>query len=251
MFVNLAKIFNLFYPNICCICKKNSDDKYIGICRNCLILLPRLEQRCARCKSVKHDLKKQYCNKCISSQCYFNNLFAMYPYSGVVKDLLHKLKYSSKLEYGNLFSVLLKHHVENVWYEQNEFPSLVIPVPLHINKFIARGFNQTEELSRKIKYINNINICNDLVVKYKTSSDQASLSYSERKNNLLNCFKINPNSKYYSFLSGVYINGQSNKKIKIAILDDVVTTMATTRQISMLLQQKFNVEIDIWCICRA
>ena len=79
---------------------------------------------------------------------------------------------------------------------------------------------------------------NNLVYRAKDTFAQSQLGASKRKGNLKRAFKLRETTaeKYVEH---------------IAIVDDVVTTMATVSAISRLLKSIGIARVDIWAIARA
>jgi ComF family protein len=147
---------------------------------------------------------------------------APFPYSHKkVTALIHALKYhgythaASKL--GNaLAPYLIEELSEKRQFGQYEYP-VIIPIPLHNNRFEKRGYNQSELIARALFEAlqdQRTTLVSQQLVRCKDTAPQAkSVEKHTRIANMQNAFSV-PNKKE--------VAGKD-----IILLDDVVTTGAT------------------------
>ncbi|MCF8241039.1 MAG: ComF family protein [Melioribacteraceae bacterium] len=100
----------------------------------------------------------------------------------------------------------------------------IIPVPLHTLKKSERGYNQSYYISKGLSKKTGIPVVKNLLSRNRYTSTQTTLNKQDRKLNIEGAFRV---------------KSKRNLKSKnILILDDVVTTGATTlecaRQIKKL-----------------
>ncbi|MCS7091875.1 MAG: hypothetical protein NZM26_00795 [Patescibacteria group bacterium] len=157
-----------------------------------------------------------------------------YVYEGAIKKALISLKY--KFAYDIAFE-LAKMVAIRLLEISFLFPdnSLIVPVPLYKKRENWRGFNQSEilakELAKLIKYEHKIG----LIVKIKDHRAQVRLSRTERLKNTKNIYKVLDQK-------GIY-------ERNIILIDDVVTTGATLREIGKVL--KMNGAKSVWGVAIA
>jgi ComF family protein len=126
------------------------------------------------------------------------------------RQILHELKYRGQhhigIEMGRLFGLELK---------DTPFASadLIHPVPLHIDKFRTRGYNQSELIASGIAQILNIPVESNLIVREVETATQTKKARYERWENVKDTFRIMDPVPLY------------NKHI--LLVDDVITTGAT------------------------
>lgn len=144
--------------------------------------------------------------------------------------MITQLKFHGKLVYAKLFGQLLAQKIVQ-HYSTTPLPKLIIPVPLHRKRLQERGFNQALEISRPISNILKIKIDISSCIRKKYTSAQSSLDATERKKNIKNCFELT---------KPLTVN-------HVAILDDVITTGETTRELSEILSNRGVEKIDLWC----
>ncbi len=98
----------------------------------------------------------------------------------------------------------------------------IVPVPLHRDKLIYRGYNQAAILAKEISDYHNIPLRDDVLIRVRKSEDQKKLDVFQRQNNLKKAFHI----------------AQNDVKLKdIIVVDDVYTTGSTISTISSLLKE--------------
>ncbi|MCX7928752.1 MAG: ComF family protein [Patescibacteria group bacterium] len=200
-------------------------------CKICAQSLLVQKQICIECFRPSVDGKTHFrCQKKFS----LDGFTIAYVYEGAIKKALTSLKY--KFAYDIAFE-LAKMVVIRLLEISFLFPdnSLIIPVPLYKKRENWRGFNQSEilakELAKFIEYEHKIG----LIVKIKDHKVQARLSRTERLKNAKNIYKVLDQK-------GIY--GRN-----IILVDDVVTTGATLREIGKVL--KINGAKSVWGVAIA
>ena len=125
------------------------------------------------------------------------------------------------------------------YYANRQKPQLLIPVPLHRNRLRVRGFNQSVEIGRVISSQCHIPLAPAAIEKVRDTTPQTELNSAQaRKTNLRNAFAVTDEA----LLSELAL---------VAVLDDVVTTMATVAAVTKLLHQHGVGGVDVWCLARA
>lgn len=145
-----------------------------------------------------------------------------------------RLKFQGKLIYAQTLAQLFIKRMQNTWYKEAALPDLIIPVPLHVKRLKVRGFNQALEIAKPIAKRFNIQIDSLGVKRVKATAAQATLKAALRERNLAHAFLA---TKRYDNLS-------------IAIVDDVITTTYTVRELAKTLKQAGAKKITIWAIAR-
>jgi len=98
----------------------------------------------------------------------------------------------------------------------------VIPVPIHWTRFLWRGFNQAQILASKFSKKNKkFELHDNNLIKYKKTKTQVKLNRKARLKNIKNVFKLKNPAKI--------------KDKTILLIDDVITTGSTLKEIENLL----------------
>jgi len=173
----------------------------------------------------------------LSDPPLWNTLICVGDYQPPLSTYIHHLKYSNKPEYAYDLTHLLSQKIIDP-------APLLISMPLHWRRFMRRGYNQSDLLGyHLVEHFNSSQQPNSktqtifapkLFKRIKSTPSQQGLNKQQRLKNLKHAFALN------------YLPKQTH----IAIIDDVVTTGSSMRQLCKLLLNIGTKRIDIYCICR-
>lgn len=191
LYLNIKKIF---FDTKCILCDNESDDKTGYLCYNC------------------------YSNmKMSSSVKNINEYYYIWDYNKIYSKIIFDYKYENVKKISNIFSELIKDKLFYV-LEKEEI-DYIFPIPITKHKLSLRGFNQTEEILKKM----NIKYEKSERVK-ETKAMYTILSKEKREKNILNAFEI--------------IGSKNLNNKNIMIFDDIITTGATTKEFEKMLRKK-------------
>ena len=114
-------------------------------------------------------------------------------------------------------------------------PELLIPIPLHNQRYRQRRFNQATEIARPISRLLGIPLNLNACVRIRDTTPQFDLPAKLRKKNL---------RKAFAMKKAICAN-------HIAIIDDVVTTGNTVNELAKVVRRSGVERIDIWSFARA
>ena len=117
-------------------------------------------------------------------------------------------------------------------------PDLIMPMPLAARRLAERGFNQSALLGRALAERFNLRFAVGALVRVRDTRPQAGLKRAERQQNVKNAFACNPG---HQDLSG----------LRIALVDDVMTTGATMSEAARALKKAGASAVDAWAVARA
>ncbi len=138
-------------------------------------------------------------------------VYSCRPYNGISGSLIREVKYNGRLELLLPFSHILEELF--LGYLRDRRADIIVPVPIHLSRYISRGFNQACVAAQALSGIASIPVINDCLAKVRNTSQQTGLSAKERLTNLKGSIKtIRP---------GLCLGK------KIILIDDVITTGAT------------------------
>ena len=240
-----AAISELLYPAVCVVCERRHASGVYSICPHCWRLA--LKQRL-------HDVFPESPGQTpgISDPMALDNTVSETTVSGTTKsrttepettededvstrripaialgkyqsplsEMLQKFKYESFIALGERLAITLAR-LRKAQIAALEAEALV-PVPLHISGFKARGFNQAEVISDILSRMTGLPVLRNSVEKIVKTKNQAKLTTEQRQNNLAGAFAADR----WEF-----------PQRKILIVDDVITTGATVAEVGRTLEQ--------------
>jgi len=196
-------------------------------CSQCALPLPALQKT-----NPKHPISI-VCGECISTPPPFTSTVASFCYATPIDKAIQKLKYNHKQYFASIFANFLTTTIHQQ-YQGTPLPSCLIPVPMHKSKLKTRGFNQALLISQKLSKRLSIPTNATILQKVKSTPSQTGLNKRQRTQNLKSAFRLK------GPVEGLHI----------ALIDDVVTTRATSDLLSQLLIDAGAERVDVWCIAR-
>lgn len=214
-------ILNLIYPkNIkCMFCTGElNQNSYNATCENCLEILPFIKNPCERCGSQMNENQKGVCLKCKNTNYSFKQGKSVFEYTNLPLNVVHNLKYNGQ----KYLSEYMVRYLLDIYATWNVFADFITCVPMFEQKEKVRGYNQSkllaEEFSKQVK-VPFYEFC----VKAVDTVSQTELNTQERMKNIKDSFAFK--SEYKKTIKGK----------TVLIIDDVVTTGATTSEIAKVL----------------
>lgn len=227
---NIVKIGNfildILFPKYCLNCGR--EESYL--CQDCFSLVEILDrQYCPFCPS-KIVLDCRTCPSCKKSK-KLSGLYCAASYDNfIVKKLVNQFKYEpyTKDLSKELASLIITHlKILNKLWDFENF--VLIPVPLHKKKARWRGFNQAEELAKKLSEPLGAGLLANALTKTKITLPQVELTKEARRKNLRGAFFCQKPDLI--------------KNKKILLVDDVFTTGATMEECARVLKDAGAKEI--------
>lgn len=140
------------------------------------------------------------------------NLFFWGKYNDLVRELIHRFKFERQYKIGRyLTDIALDILYERIYKTRLDY---VIPVPMLKKDRKKRGFNQTELIASLVSQKLNTPVESELLKKIKKTEPQSKLGADERWQNVKDAFAVD--------------NGEKLKDCSLLLVDDIVTTGATS-----------------------
>jgi len=201
-----------------------------SICDTCQQKLPYLENACRRC-ALEIPPNTDLCGNCLTNPPPFDETVCVFNYAQPIDQWIHKLKYDEQLMYADVLARFIAQHAMEL---QLPPPEIIIAVPSHPKRLAERGFNHSELIAKRISKLLNMQYEPNLIKKCRHTPPQASLSRAQRLKNHTGTYKMTGKTRVSS----------------VAIIDDVVTTGATTTEISKILKRNGVNYIQVWSFAR-
>jgi ComF family protein len=211
-------------PQQCLLCTAPAAAK--PVCTACYARLPWLTAtRCPRCALPNGEGGN--CGSCLSHPPRFDGVTAAFAYAWPLVPLIHHYKYAGNLALAHLLAQALSERLTGC-------ADLIIPMPLSPQRLRRRGFNQALEIARVVSRLTGVPLAAGACRRVCDSTPQAALPWKERAKNVRGAFVCDAD------LSGM----------RVAVIDDVMTTGATLNELARNLHQAGAVEIQGWMIAR-
>ena len=228
MFID--KVLNFLFPPVCGICLKKDKN---WICDECLNKL-NSELKLKKIRIDKNNSEKIY--KVIYKTNNIIKIFYLFEYKDLIRKKIIEFKFNDKSYLYKTFSnIILKN--KKICKLLNSY-DIIIPVPMFEKKKSKRGYNQTELISKEIAKRLDITFNNNILFKIKENKTQSLLNYHERKQNVINVYKINDSE----------MKNVSNKKI--ILFDDIYTTGFTVKECIKELEKLNPKKIDVLVLAK-
>jgi len=228
----LAKIqhlsAHLLNPGLCLGCAHDlKPGQYF--CSTCITELKIINNPCWLC-GLENQTSGSYCAACLHGPPGWQKLVAPLNYQGLARDLLLQLKFAESLHLANSLVSSVIHRFQ----PSKPAPEVLLPVPLHRNRLLGRGYNQALEIARTLSYLLDLPVDTHALCRIRDTDSQSGLSASQRQKNIRNAFVYQP-AKPWSH---------------VAVVDDIITTGSTAGEITKILLRGGVRCVEIWGLAR-
>ncbi len=199
----LADFISLIYPRICIGCHQTLTSAEKFLCLGCEVNLPKWET-----SANKAELLKKFAHQPKVSATY---ALMNYMKSGMAQQLIQAIKYKGKKDLGIWLGEKLGEQLQKSPIGSLD---LIIPVPLHKSRQKQRGYNQSELIGRGISQVIEVEMSTAAVARIRKTNTQTKKAKTDRWTSMDEVFEV--------------IDPSALEGKKILIVDDVITTGATT-----------------------
>jgi len=153
---------------------------------------------------------------------------------GPVRDLLHRLKYGDRMELAKPLGAWMARAGAELLVDAD----LLVPVPLHRGRLMARRFNQSQALAQAISAACGVPTDPLSLARVRPTQSQTSLTASQRAINVQGAFKVRGDM-------AARIEGRA-----IVLVDDVMTSGSTVNAASRALLRAKARRVDVLVFAR-
>jgi len=217
-------------PVSCVFCGEPDGGSGRYVCDGCAADLVRNAPACRRCALPLAAASDLPCGACQVRPPPFHTVVAPLVYTYPVDVAIRQFKFHRKLWYAPGFAEILVAAADAL-------PASIdaaLPVPLHRLRQVRRGFNQAIELAAPVAQARGLPMIRN-VVRRRQTPYQSGLPAAHRRRNLKNAFAV---------------RGRIDAR-HVLIVDDVLTTGATCRQLALLLKQHGVGSVSVLALARA
>jgi ComF family protein len=197
-------------------------------------LLPRHRDELCNCGLPLPAPLTGRCGRCRRGLSAFDAGVSLGPYEGSLRTVLQAFKYRRRRRLaGRLADALLS---EPRVRELLTPDALLAPVPLHPSRERERGFNQSLLLARAVGRRTGLPVCARTLVRSRNTEAQTGLTAAERRRNVAGAFSVR--------------HREAVAARTVILIDDVMTTGATTRACAMALRRAGAAEVRVLTVAR-
>ncbi len=220
-----ADFVSLIFPELCQACAKSLYRNEELVCADCLYHLPYTDFHLQPDNAVAQQFWGRVPLEAAAAMLYFSK-------GSRVQNLMHQLKYKNKPEVGVYLGKLAgKRLLENPIFSSAD---LIIPVPLHKQKLLKRGYNQSLSFAEGLSEKLSIPVSIDNLIRTTGTESQTKKSRTSRYENMKEVFSVKDPQQ----LIGKHI----------LLVDDIITTGATLEACCNVLREIPDVKISIAAI---
>jgi ComF family protein len=213
----LSGLVHLVYPPYCLLCEKALEGDSSPLCPICEgELFHDPWHTCPRCAGTIGPFAnvQDGCPACREESHHFDRTFRLGQYEGLLRDVVHRLKYSA----GESLAELLGQR----WAQRDgeamrdEGIDLIVPVPLHFLRRWRRGYNQSAALAYGLARELRLPCLPWSLRRTRYTPYQTRQSFAGRRDNVRGAF---------AWRDSRSLGGQC-----VLLVDDVLTTGATASE---------------------
>jgi ComF family protein len=226
----------LLFPPVCAGCRRHVSQPGV-LCAQCWPGLRLLERPWCPVMGTPfvHDMGEGFLSaEAIADPPPFRRARAAAAYSGVARQMVQGLKFRDRTDLAPwMAGWMLRAGAELV-----SEADVVVPVPLHWQRFLRRKFNQSAELGRAVAAAAGLPFAPSAVRRIKPTRQQVGLERSAREENVRAAFRVPPEAE-------IQISGR-----RVLVVDDVYTTGATVRAVARALNRSGAAAVDVLTFAR-
>ncbi len=234
-----SKALDFFFPQPCAYCeaKRVSGGPFLcAMCQEAIqFISPPYCYLCGIPANLSYEDSKEkfLCGPCRTTPLNFDKARSLGLHQGVLRKLIHELKYGMRPGVMKEIEPLLEIYFSN--RRLNEF--CVTPIPLHFKKLEQREFDQAYLIGEKIAKILDLTFLPEILERVVDTQSQASLKKTDRLKNIRGAFRS--------------LNEEKIQNRDILLVDDVFTTGATLNEGAKILKQAKAKRVYAFSLARA
>ena len=202
------QFLDLIFPPQCGGCRRSGS----VLCSSCATqFTPIHPPFCQHCNSplTPHG----NCQYCRYRRLTLTGLRVAYAYKDPLRACIHSLKYDGNIRLASPLGSLLA----KTYGSSNIQADIIIPVPLHSERLVQRGYNQAHLLAKVCAQAVGVPLNISLLQRIRATQAQAQLPIQQRHSNVAEAFRC----------SSLIATKSLIKRRVVVIIDDVCTTGAT------------------------
>lgn len=205
------KMIRILFPRRCPVCQEIVADTTKMICSDCISCVKIIHEPCCqKCGKQLKDETKEYCTDCQKMPKRFEQGVAFAVYSGAMRASLARVKYHNLRQDLDWFcQEAAKRYA--AWVLGQQIQALV-PVPIHSSRRRGRGYNQAEEIAKRLANVWHLPVLKNGLRRVKKTVAQKELNFQQRLHNLEQAFafgSISPEIQNVLLVDDIYTTGST------------------------------------------
>jgi ComF family protein len=226
----LRGLIDLLMPPGCIACKAPVATA-LTYCAECWSALPALAGASCQCCGIPLPLAYQtetLCLGCMKDPPAFDRARAPFLYDGPARHTVLAFKNGREAYAGAMVPQMLRAAADLAGPDV-----LVVPVPLHPWRLMARGYNQAALLARAVAARSGATLALDALVRVKNTPHSQGMRRDQRRRNVEGAFRVPAPQR--SQVRGAHV----------LLVDDVMTSGATASACARVLRRAGATHIDV------
>lgn len=243
----LSQLYRELIPSLCLLCDETLPGGGLACVRH---RFPELDPQLARCPRCARRLPAGFlsgleCVECLKAMPAFERVhcaadYQSSPQQGMVREWLLAFKHGGRRELAEFFAQRLHERV--TLPEPGCEPPLLVPVPLHRWRHLARGYDQAFLLARALGEVRGWD-CARLLKRVRATRPQGSALALSREANVRAAFELR---RSLGRSLQAMLEGRS-----VWLVDDVLTSGATADECARCLLRAGAARVEVVVVARA
>lgn len=212
----------------CIQCHQPAQPPNYQWCNNCWQHVAN-SHKCCPCCGLPSEATDRACGRCQQAPPFFSRLYCIGDYRPPLSTLITRFKYGAEPLTGDALS----NRLYDVLPPSPNVEAM-LPVPMAARKRAQRGMNQAYWLAKRLSHYNKLPVLHDVIRHAPQQEHQAGLTRKQRLRLAAHTYQLHRAPSFQ----------------RIAMVDDVVTTMATVNTLGKLLYQCGVSYLEVWCLAR-
>lgn len=217
---------DLIFPPVCAGCGKLGTS-WCDACHQKVVHLP--ESVCDVCG--KPEANASVCLMCQGTRPPFAKMRSWAVFKPPLQNALHSLKYRRNIGLGQSLANVLDAQIKKLGWQIDT----VIPIPLSKQRFGERGYNQVAVFAYPLACMNQWQYVASGLQRVRNTRSQVGLSRDQRRENVSGAFEATMD-----------LTGN-----RVLLLDDVITTGATTADAARALRKAGASDVYVYSVAQA
>ena len=223
-------VMDLIYPPHCVVCRDAGDGYLCPKCADKITLIkPPVCYKCGK------PCEASVCDECYQREYAFECARSAGIFDGPLRDAIHAMKYRNYEAVVDPLAQIMIRAFPDTGLARNT--DVLVPIPIHYSRLLDRGFNQSEELARKLAGRIGLPMEAKVLRKSRKTAHQVDLPLDERALNVRGSLSVKHEQKI--------------RAKRVLLIDDVFTTGATLDEAARVLLEAGASEVRAYTLARS